>query len=369
MEEKNKKIKELEDQIRLLKTENESLKQEESVFFSTTDVDSQTTDSEHEIKRKQKWKKKASKKRSDNNTEKKKQKKETLTRVLNKHQEILQGLGDRALNQEEDGYLRELINSLSKTSVIRALRDHTGTATTPNNVVEPPELPNDSANPGMLKDSISSLKDIYRTLLQGQENEDIAGYLRTATNIAQDNKLNKQQFFTLLKSRMVMGSDIYYDVANHEQNCSSIRVLFKELLPLYANYNTYLTCLTELNDYKPGAAIPPNQVLARIKTLATELCNTTNTADRRDFTYQQVRNKILCLYPDIAHKILEKESRTSSNDIATFTRIFLSLTPYQRKERQNKSSVLYVDKTQATSEQANLKTINSSNDDTPKYLQ
>ena len=353
------KIKELEEQIKQLKAENQELKESGNVseYFTTTDANSDTTDTEAEEKRRVRWKKKMTKKSSDKKQEKKrssKKKEETLSRVLNRHQEILQGLGDKALTKDEDGYLKELINSLSKTSIIRAMRDHQGTAPAPYQVVDPPELPENQAPANVLKDSISSLKDVYRTPLQGKENEDIAGYLRTASELARDNKLNKKQFFILLKSRITMGSDIYYDIMNHEMNDSSLRVVFKELLPLYSNYKTYLSCFNKLNSYKPTAGTPPNQVLAHLKTLATELMNTTKTSDKRDFVYQHVRNKILYLYPDIANKIIEKESVTNSKDIGSFTRIFLSVAPFTEEKRHSRRSVHEVDEDGSSNDQTNL---------------
>ena len=130
------RIKELEESIRVLEANQASGSR--TVTISASDLDSDATD--HEFKQ-----------RLSQN--KKKTKKPTTKGVLKDHQKIIKDVSEKILdNDEADDSLRQLVNSLSKTTIDQAVKAHRQLAVTgPNQELPPPDLPKEKASPTSLK--------------------------------------------------------------------------------------------------------------------------------------------------------------------------------------------------------------------------
>ena len=320
------RIKELEESIRVLEANQASGSR--TVTISASDPDSDATD--HEFKQ-----------RLSQN--KKKTKKPTIKRVLKDHQKIIKDVSEKILdNDEADDSLRQLVNSLSKTTIDQAVKAHKQVVVTgPHQELSPPDLPKEKASPTSLKESISALKDLYRSQVLGRDGEDITPYLQAAGQIAIDNELNEKQFYLLIKSRVLIGSNLYVELCTHEELESPIKVLYRELLPLYGNSGSYLTYLDRLNNFKPAGNMAPNVVLARVKTMATDLAkaSTKDPLERKNAIYSYTRDKILISYPLIAPQIIEREAQIGSKSVSNLAHIFLNLVSVSSEYKKNNKRV------------------------------
>jgi hypothetical protein len=261
-----------------------------------------------------------------------------IKHVLGKHQKAIKKLAKKTVPKgEENDDLRQLINGLSNQSILDAVRNSTlpNFPNNPNHPIAPKLRTNHGASVQTLRDTITSLKDLYRNQFQGRDNEDIDGLLRSASQLAEEGKLSEKNFYQLLKSRVQMGSVLYSEISHHEKTNSSLRTLFNELVPLYSNTANYLTNLRALNEYKPPSGTPANQVLAHIKMLVTNLAGSSNATDKTDFILSHTRDKVLATYPNIAPSIIERELTNNATTMASFSKIFLNLSPSIDKNKLN----------------------------------
>ena len=331
----------MEDELRLLREQFKTIEQENKTlkgeinklnsrqrhaYFSDEETDADTDISDTE-----------SSEPSSSTGKKHRKKKDSLTRLLKTHQTILKELGNPEANSVK---LNQLLNGLSETNLDQVIKSSGQSVPDVPNPPSPPNLSNnENAKIGTLKEAITSLKDLYRSQFSGTQGEDLVGFLNTTGTLAKDSKLSRAQFYTLLKSRVTMGSNLYNEISFHENVDSSLKTLFKELVPLYSNFSNYATVLHKLNTYRPAQNTPANQILAQIKNLVLDLSSyNTNPVNKKSFIFQMTRNKILELYPYIAPQLLERESMTNSNSMHEFSRIFLSLAPLiEHQNKRNKT--------------------------------
>ena len=310
-----------------LKTEVTKLNQKQRhAYFSDEETDADTDYSDTETSE-----------ASTSDKKKHRKKKDSLTRLLKTHQTILKELGSAETNSVK---LNQLLNGLSDTNLDQVIKSSgQSVPTVPNPPVAPNLSNNDNAKVSVLKEAITSLKDLYRNQFSGVPGEDLVGFLNTTGTLAKDSHLSRAQFYTLLKSRVVMGSNLYNEISFHENVDSSLKTLYKELIPLYSNFSNYATVLHKLNTYRPAQNTPANQILAQIKNLVLDLSSySTNSKNKKDFIFQMCRNKVLELYPFIAPQLLERETMTNSSSMSDFSNIFLSLAPLiEHNNKRNKT--------------------------------
>ena len=324
-----------------LKLENEDLKKKvndtaaeddaKSVVFtdyeSTTGKDSDTDDD------------------SGNGKRRKRRKKKDLKNILKSHQRILKGLAGVLLNKEiADENLTTEINDLSKKDIREAIqRNNLPSVDNIANEPSPPKLREaGEAKIATLREAIQSLKDIFKNSFSGSENDDVLALLKHAGQLAHSGQLSIDQFYVLLKSRISMGTPLYREVTFHYNQLSPPRILYKELIPLYASNKNYIQHLNRMNAYKPGPGDTANTVLAKVKTMAIEMAESSNILDKDkpDYILGRIRDKIITLYPSIAHDLIHKENITRSRTVGDFTRLFLSLGPlvdYSHKKNSRQS--------------------------------
>ena len=91
-------------------------------------------------------------------------------------------------------------------------------------MINPPNLEsNEGAPADNLKNSIQSLRDVFKLQFAGKPGEDIEGFFVTANKLAEGSKLSVDQYYTLLKSRALMGSTLYNEIKLSEETNSSIK--------------------------------------------------------------------------------------------------------------------------------------------------
>lgn len=266
-------------------------------------------------------------------------KKQNITQILKQQNKIIKSLANRTIPEDDDNSeLRQLINGLSDKGLQNAFKN-TQTTNLPDapNTPKPPKLKqNRSVKSETLRNTIASLKDLFRNQFSGKESEDIDGLLRETTKLAEDGKLSIKNYYTLLKSRIQMGSPLYSEVTEHEKNNSSLKTLFNEMIPIYTNSSSYLKNLNKLNNYKPSPNTPANQILSQVKMLVSNLAGSSNATDKHEFILTHTRDKILSLFPTIAPNIIERELASNSKTMTSFTKIFLNLAPVAEIKRTNK---------------------------------
>ena len=260
----------------------------------------------------------------------KQKKKPSLKGVLTKHQKLIKSIGDKTLDDgAEAAKIKAIMNTLDSKTIREALKnnDHKNSTMEPNRI-EPPNIEsNTNCSALVMKEVVISLKDSFKNQFSGKPGDDVESLLHTAGQLAQDHDLSKTQFFTLLRSRVAMGSTLYTELRLHEDIGSSLVQLYAELLPVYGKQYNYVASLNKLHSYKPPPNALPNQVFATVKSLATELANSANSSHKEDFIYSHCKEKIMSLYPGISQTLLEKESKEKHRNTATFSRIFLTTAP------------------------------------------
>ena len=336
-------LEKLKQEFEKLKLENEDLKKKvsdnateddaKSVAFtdydSTTGKDSDTDDD------------------SGNGRRKKKRKKKDLKNILKSHQRVLKGLAGVLLNKEiADENLTTEINDLSKKDIREAIqRNNLPSVDNIANEPSPPKLREaGEAKIATLREAIQSLKDIFKNSFSGSENDDVLALLKHAGQLAHSGQLSIDQFYVLLKSRISMGTPLYREVTFHYNQLSPPRILYKELIPLYTSNKNYIQHLNKMNGYKPGPGDAANTVLAKVKTMAIEMAESSNIPDKnkQDYILGRIRDKVLTLYPNIAHNLIHKENTTQARTVGDFTRLFLSHGPLiEHNNNKNPRSTLY----------------------------
>ena len=301
---------------------------------------------------------------------KKRQKSKTssLRKILKSHQEILTKLGNLNKQEtEEANEIKALINSLENTNLKEALKDDDAKSNHLSlDLMQPPEITkNANASSSTLRETLQSLRDCFKTMFQGKEEEDLESYFKAAGKLAENHKLSKSQFFTLLRSRVQMGSSLYIEIGGHEDQGSSLKTMFAEILYSYGKQNNYVRVLHNLNAFKASPNAQPNEVFTKVKSLVIQLAKASNTENMTPFIYSRLREKMLSLFPSISQQVVELESREKVQSTANFTRIFLSLAPLNIKKPLNKpkdDTVLEIEENHQTEDE----TGNDQEEDKPK---
>lgn len=330
------RIRELERELTAAREEIATLKQvddnrSEVSFYSETDIDGNTSDgSVYQPKSRFKKKKKDKSKHP-----------ESLKNLLSKHQHILKEIGQLTLKDSNLEKTKSLLNSLNKTQVSQAVRNHKlgnlQESLTPPNIEK-----NEAAESTKHRDCIGTLKDMFRHQFTGKADEDLESLLFAAGKLAEEANLNKAQWFNLIKSRIQMGSTLYIELRFHEENNSTLKQLYQELMPVYGRQSSYIQCLNRLNYYKPPNACAPNETFANIKRLATELATAAKPANPPDFVYNRIKDKLLVLYPVMATTLVEREQMEGSFTTASLSRIFIQLAPVYTKQKGKDSTVFEI---------------------------
>ncbi len=243
-------------------------RQESSSYFS----DSSLADSDERSRRKRrKYKKKRPKSKTA-----------SLRKILRQHQEILTKLGNlNKADTEETNEIKALINLLGNTNLKEALKDDDNKINllTPD-MLQPPEISkNSNASSATLRETLQSLRDCFKNTFAGKEEEDLEGYFKAAGKLAEDHKLSKSQFYTLLRSRIQTSCPLYIEIGGHEDQGSSLKMMYNEILYSYGRQNNYVRALHNLNVFKPNTTSQPNEVLTKVKSLVIMLAKTSKTED------------------------------------------------------------------------------------------
>ena len=288
-------------------------------YDSTTDKETSESEAETSAKGKQKRKKK----------------KKDLKSVLKSHQKIIKGIAN-AINTKESisADVATELNNLSKTHVNHAIRKNNSQfLSEAPNVPSPPKLREEGhADIKVLREAIASLKDLFKNAFNGDEREDVMSLLKHASQLAHTCNLSIEQFYTLLKSRINMGSNLYTEVSHHYNEKSPPRVLFKELIPAYSSNKNFLTYLNKMTNYKPAPGESPNTIFTNVKTIAIQMADSSNSREKGDYILERVREKILTLFPNLAPRIIEQENKSKPKHLGEFAQLFLSLAPLVQQE-------------------------------------
>ena len=300
----------------------------------------------------------------------KKKKNNSLRNVLTKQSNILKEVGSRVLNQKgepiENDELSTQLNGLSRT-VIKEVTDNLTIGHPPEeDLVEAPDL---TKNPGPhikeFNNVLTTLKELYKEPLSGdKEPDDFVGYLTEVTRLAIGNKLNTDQFYLLLKSRVRSGNPLAYEITHSHQRGIRLPELFSSLLTLYGHQANYLATLNAFNAYIPKPGTPPVQAFAKIKMMAMKLADLSGKGGTPgdQEVFHRVRDKVLSVYPSIAVSIIEKEDRFRIKNIGDFTRTFLQLAPLVDTKRKSVHAVFENDEGRALTQ---TRTITHQLTDTP----
>ena len=327
------RIKELERELEEAKAEIATLKElddnKSEVYF--TDTEGNTSDGSTFRPRSRSKKKKADKDKHP----------ESLKNLLSKHQHLLKEIGKHTLENTNMEKTKSLLNSLNKTQVNQAVRNHR-VGNTQESLTPPDIEKNVAAESTKNKDAISTLKDMFKHQFSGKPEEDFESLLFAAGKLAEEAKLSKEQYFSLLKSRTQMGSALYIELRFHEENNSTLRQTYAEILPVYGRQSSYIQCLNALNNYKPAQNEAPNQIFANIKRLATELASSAKPTNPTGFVYSRVKDKLLVLYPFMATTLVEREQMEGSFTTASLSRIFIQLVPVYAKQKSKDSTVFEI---------------------------
>ena len=261
---------------------------------------------------------------------KRKRRKKDLKALLKSHQRIIKGMAT-AIN--EKGTLNETVaaelNNLSKSHVNHAIRKNNSKFSIEGqNIPSPPKLREKGhAEMKVLREAIQSLKDLYKHAFSGDEGEDVLGLLQNVSQLAHNCNLSIEQFYLLLKSRINMGTTLYTEVTHHYNQKSPPRVLYKEIIPAYSTDKHYLTYLNKMTNFKPQPNDSAKTIFAKIKSIAIQMADSTPTTQKDEFILSRVRDKILTLFPNLAHLIIERELSLKPTNIGEFAQIFLGLAP------------------------------------------
>ncbi len=329
------RIRELERELNAAREEIATLKEmddnKSEVTFTETEYDGNTSDGSVYRPKSRYKRKKSDKGRQP----------ESLKNLLSKHQHILKEIGQLTLKDSNLEKTKSLLNSLNKTQVSQAVRHHK--LGNPQESLIPPNIEkNEAAESNKHRDAISTLKDMFRHQFTGKADEDLESLLFAAGKLAEEAKLNKDQWFNLVKSRTQMGSTLYIELRFHEENNSTLKNLYNELLPVYGRQSSYIQCLNKLNYYKPQSSYAPNEIFANIKRLATELATSAKPANPPDFVYNRIKDKLLVLYPVMATTLVEREQMEGSFTTASLSRIFIQLAPVYTKQKGKESTVFEI---------------------------
>ena len=185
---------------------------------STTDYQSSDCSSDSEYKTSSRKKKRF----------KQQFKEESLKKVLKNHQEIIKQLAEIVLenNPGKESLIANL-NNLSSRQLSKAVKQTN--RLTPYGIQgqpDPPKLSDvEKCNTKDLREYILLLKDFFKICLAGKEQEDLQGLLRNVTKMTESGKLTLDQFYSLLLTRLQMGTDLYHIVSdysgNHQPKCST----------------------------------------------------------------------------------------------------------------------------------------------------
>ena len=322
-----KELDQLKQELKSQKDKEENVnKQTQFTDYSTTDKDD--TDAESGS--------------TDQKQKRKRRKKKDLKTLLTSHQRIIKSLASAVLTDNQaDEKIKSELNGLSKNGIRKAI-DHNNFPNydNPQNMPSPPKLrETGEADIKTLHDAIGSLKDLYKNTFSGGENEDLPGLLKHASQIAFNSKLSIEQFYSLLKSRIAMGTPLYSEIKFHYDQLNPPRILFKDILPIYAGSKSYLQALRKMNSYRPNHNDSVHTVISKVKELAYNMADTVQSENKTDFIHHRVRDKLLTLYSNIAPDIMERENQVQPQSVGAFLQMFLSFAP--RIENFNKKYPKY----------------------------
>ncbi len=327
------RVKELEDELALAKAEIEDLKSNQDdakseVSFATdydTEYDGNTSDGSV-YRPKTKTKK---------GTRKYKHQTESLKNLLAKHQHLLKEIGNVSLENTNREKTKSLLNSLTKTQINQAVKTHKN-GSLEESLVPPDIEKNASAEPSKHRDAVGTLRDMFKYQFSGKAEEDLESLLFAAGKLAEEAKLSKEQFFNLIKSRTQMGSNLYVELRFHEENDSTLKQTYAELIPVFGRQSSYIQCLNRLDNYKPSANAAPNTIFADIKKLSTELATSAKPVNPSNFVYNRIKDKLLVLHPHMATTLVEREQTEGSFNTASLSRIYIQLAPvYSKKGKES----------------------------------
>lgn len=318
------------------KEQTEKMGAKQKLIFSendsTTDYQSSdcSTDGDNKIKRRKKRGKRQ------------KPEEESLKKVLKNHQRIIKQLAEVVLeNNEGSASLNTNLNNMSSRQLSKAIKQTN--RLTPSGCQNQPDPPKVSQEEKCdikdFRDYTQMLKDLFKNPLAGNDQEDLQGLLRNVTKITETGQLTLDQFYSLLLSRVQMGTDLYHNISDHFKWKSSPRTLYKEIIPMFGRSTNFITHLNSLMYYKPNPSDTAGKTLSAIRTLATVMADSTTCENRQEYILQLVRNKVMTLFPTVAPAILEKEKIYKPKTIGEFTTIFLDMAPLIEANKRNNHRV------------------------------
>ena len=140
------------------------------------------------------------------------------------------------------------------------------------------------------RDALQNLKDIVRSQVTGETADGIYDYLEATSRVAKSSKLNKDQFFDLIKSRIAPESTLYREVANCQRKRKSVKELYHILCVLFQGNMGYPQTLKKFNDYR-GENLTASQFLSKLRALANDLCY--NIQDEKE-TVMRIEEAVSC---------------------------------------------------------------------------
>ena len=259
-----------------------------------------------------------------------------LSRLLQRYEGALKGLGDRVVdtNDVNDQELSTLLNALSKEGINRAIQherrmNRNDVVASTCQMIIPPKLKDTPAPQKAYRDTIATLRDIQRSQITGENTDGIQDFLRTTSRLAESAKLDKDQYLDLLKSRIVQDTSLYKEISNAQKRNLPLKELFEILCLTYNGSNNYLQALKSFNTFT-GTNLNAAQFIAKLRTLAHDLVanepNGRNADADMQTVYQKVKDKVFTVLPSVAPSILEKMALSQDSDqdpLTLFTRLFM----------------------------------------------
>jgi hypothetical protein len=384
---------------RLSKNSRKRLGREHGISFNDTDSatsassiqsdtseasDSSTTSNE---RRRRKRKKRNSKSRKNKNS---------MSKLLRTQQGVLKSVVQKITSPDEpnDITMRTLSNAFSKQMINEALKNerkyhHTDNSSDVQFAIAPKLDKNSPASAKDNKDAITTLKDMISTRVTGEEVEGVHEYLSACARVATSCKLNFDQMYDLIKSRILPTSTLYREVTNNFRKRTSLRELFKELCSTYTGGSSYYSCFRRYNEFT-GQGLSASQYLSKLKNLAHDLAHSDSSQDIDDIDaaiYKSVKEKTMALLPAISSEILERynmERRGSDKGkLSVFTSAFMKYADrveqqlHQNSKAQKIKLIRETDSNDQTynhdqkkkAEKVKVTVYSTSEDETPKEVQ
>ena len=229
--------------------------------------------------------------------------KRSLYRVLRKHEAIL-----RKLAKDQDQDLGRLVNSLGKTQLKEAT--HQPNQLRAGKPIKVPKLSKTDARTSTLKEAVLTLKESFRTQLSGSENQTILDLVKSASVIAENSRLSKRQFLTLLKSRSVQDSTLGKFLRNAINRDTDIKTFLENVNVFFCPEESYLKALGTYNSFS-GKGLSAVEFISSLRDVCEQLINLQQPSQKGALDdaliLGKMREKFFQLFPTLAENVVNFE--------------------------------------------------------------